>query len=190
MCVRAAGLAPCAVVLEEANRSGRMSASTAIQGPELINGDQRKAMDEEIGYTIADLQRVMRVHYDIIIYFVTSPEFLCLMEELKSLPAADRPTYVRDVLLSDTALMTRGIKVPSGVLIQRSAFGDRRPTLFAVKHFLPDGYRNVWENVNLTFDNEYLDSNVSREREICWRAPIEPAQQAQAMVDGVALEVV
>ena len=30
----------------------------------------------------------------------------------------------------------RGFTVPEGILIQASAFGDRRPTLFAVKKFL------------------------------------------------------
>lgn len=143
-----------------------------------------------LSYSQAQLQAVMRTHYDKIIDFITSEPFKALMEEMSAVSHRDRPRFVIDVLLNKNELAKRGVAVPDGILIQRSAFGDRRPTLFAVKHFLPDGYTNVWQNVNITFDNDYLDGSISREREICWREPLSPGIQAQAMVDGVELESV
>lgn len=143
-----------------------------------------------LGYSQAQLQAVMRAHYDKIIDFITSEPFKALMEEMSALSHLERPQFVRDVLLDKDALKTRGVTVPAGILIQRSAFGDRRPTLFAVKHFLPENFSDVWQNVNITFDNVYLDSAVSRDRETCWRAPLPPDVQAQAMVEGADLEAI
>ncbi|MEX2298797.1 MAG: hypothetical protein WD715_15390 [Dongiaceae bacterium] len=143
-----------------------------------------------LSYSQAELQAVMRTYYDKIIRFITSEPFKALMVEMSAIPHRERPRFVGDVLLNKKELAARGVVVPGGILIQRSAFGDRRPTLFAVKHFLPDGYTDVWQNVNITFDNDYLDSSVSRERATCWREPLPPDLQAQAMVDGVDLESV
>jgi hypothetical protein len=139
-------------------------------------------------YSQPDLKAVMREYYDKIIDFVTTDAFKELMLEMSALSPYERPKFVADVLINKDELKSRGVLVPDGILIQRSAFGDRRPTLFAVKHFLPDGYSDVWQNVNITFDNEYLDSNVSRDRETCWREPINPADQACLMAQGQALE--
>jgi len=141
-----------------------------------------------LNYSQAELQAVMRVHYDKIIDFITSTPFKTLMLEMSALSHLERPQFVHDVLLDKEALKQRGVVVPEGILIQRSAFGDRRPTLFAVKHFLPEKYTNVWQNVNITFDNFYLDDQVARDREVCWRAPLPPEVQAQAMADGIELE--
>jgi len=143
-----------------------------------------------LAYSQAELQAVMRTYYDKIIDFITTDAFKALMVEMSELSHRERPVFVHDVLLDNDVLRTRGVTVPDGILIQRSAFGDRRPTLFAVKHFLPERYSNVWQNVNITFDNAYLDEAVSRERDICWRAPLSPDRQAQAMTDGTALEAV
>jgi len=137
-----------------------------------------------LAYSQADLQRQMRIHYDKILDFITSPPFVSLMEEMSYISHLDRPQFVHDVLLNDAALRERSVEVPSGILIQRSAFGDRRPTLFAVKHFLPAEFSNVWQNVNITFDNEYLDGEISRNRDVCWRAPLSPELQALAMSEG------
>ena len=142
-----------------------------------------------LAYTIDELRDVMLEYCDKIIAFVTSEQFRAVMDEMSDLSHLERPLFVHDVLLNDTELKKRGVIAPEGILIQRSAFGDRRPTLFAVKHFLPEKYRNVWENVNITFDNEYL-TEVPRDREICWRAPLQPDEQAQAMVEGRPLEIV
>ncbi len=133
---------------------------------------------DKLDYSQDELQSVMRAHYDKLIAFVTTEEFKQLFEELMALPPQARPAFVQDVVIDRDQLRARGIEVPEGILIQRSAFGDMRPTLFAVKHFLPDRYRNVWENVNLTFDNAYGDDTVSRDKEICWRPPLDPAEQA------------
>ena len=141
-------------------------------------------------YSQAELQAVMRVHYDKLIDFVTSEPFKDLMLEMSELSHLERPQFVHDVLLDKEELKRRGVTVPDGILIQRSAFGDRRPTLFAVKHFLPEKYTNVWQNVNITFDNFYLDGEIARDRGSCWRAPLSPDVQAQAMADDLALEQV
>jgi len=140
-----------------------------------------------LAYTQAELQAVMRAHYDKIIDFIASAPFKALMEEMSGLSHLQRPEFVQRVLLDDDELAKRGVTAPPGILIQRSAFGDRRPTLFAVKHFLPDGYRDVWENVNITFDNEYVDAEVPRDRESCWREPLAPQAQAAAMANGRTL---
>ena len=71
-----------------------------------------------------------------------------------------------------TAQKERGLDVPDGVLIQTSAFGDRRPTLFAVKKFLPKKFHGAWENVNWTFSNEYVDEKVTRDPDASWRPPL------------------
>ena len=139
-------------------------------------------------YGEAELQAVMREHYNKIIDFVVSEPFKVLMLEMSELSHLERPQFVHDVLLDNEQLKQRGVVVPEGILIQRSAFGDRRPTLFAVKHFLPEKYTNVWQNVNITFDNVYLDDEISRDRDTCWRPPLPPNVQAQAMADGMALE--
>lgn len=143
-----------------------------------------------LAYSQRELQDVMRAHYDKIIDFITSAPFKALMEEMSDISHLDRPKFVREVLLDSDELNKRGVIVPPGILIQRSAFGDRRPTLFAIKHFLPKAYSDVWQNVNITFDNAYVDSSVARDRETCWRAPLPPDIQAQAMAQGVELETV
>lgn len=139
-----------------------------------------------IGYDALDydqpaLQQVMRAHYDKIIDFITQPAFEALMLEMSTLQPAERPRFVAEVLIDPEVLKRRGVTVPDGILVQRSAFGDQRPTLFAVKHFLPKAYANVWENVNITFDNAYVDAAVSRDRDTCWRAPLSPQQQAEVI---------
>ena len=143
---------------------------------------------DELSYTQSELQHVMRVHYDKIIDFITSDSFISTMEEMSEMSHLERPRFVSDVLLSKDELFKRGIEIPEGILIQRSAFGDRRPTLFAVKHFLPEKYSDVWQNVNITFDNEFVDSAISRERSKCWRPPLNPALQAEKMALGECLE--
>jgi hypothetical protein len=145
---------------------------------------------EGLAYDRDELTQVMRRTYDELIDFVTSSPFQELMTEFSAMTTAERVQFVRDVLLSDIELTRRGVDLPEGVLIQRSAFGDRRPTLFVVKKFLPDAYRDVWENVNITFDDEFADSSVSRDAHISWRPPLRVDMQAQAMAEGRDLESV
>jgi hypothetical protein len=139
---------------------------------------------EGLGYDQAELAGVMRRTYDEILAFITTPEFTELLAEMGTLGAARRPAFIAEVLLDPEELQQRGVVAPEGILIQRSAFGDRRPTLFVVKKFLPDKYRNVWQNVNITFDNEYEDHEVTRDAQLCWRPPLDPDDQARAMAEG------
>lgn len=141
-------------------------------------------------YSREELAAVMRAGYDTLIDFVSTPEFQALMTEFGALSPVERPRFVVDVVLDDEALAARGIVVPHGVLIQRSSFGDRRPTLFCVKTFLPDGYRDIWENVNLTFDNAFAGDSISREPEIAWRAPLPVDLAARVLAEGGDLEQV
>ncbi|MBO6602034.1 hypothetical protein [Rhodophyticola sp.] len=143
-----------------------------------------------LAYDRDELARVMRATYDEIIDFVTTPEFKALMTEMSALSPVERPRFVFDVLLNDEALASRGIVAPEGLLIQRSAFGDRRPTLFVVKKFLPEEYKNVWQNVNITFDNAFVDESVGRDPETSWRVPLPADVQAAAMARGKELETV
>lgn len=145
-------------------------------------------MYSKLSYSREELAHVMRVTYDELIDFVTTPEFVSIMTELGNLDAQARPVFVFSVLLDKEELAKRGIQVPDGVLVQRSAFGDRRPTLFCVKKFLPEKFANVWQNVNLTFDNQFFDESVSRASEIAWRPPLPVDVQADAMARGVDLE--
>ena len=139
-------------------------------------------------YDQAELRAVMRATYDELIDFVTTPEFQSILSEMHRLHQNERPKFVVDVLMSKDALSRRGVSVPDGILIQRSAFGDRRPTLFVVKKFLQEGYNDIWQNVNLTFDNQFLDSSVSRETDLSWREPLNFNLQANAIADGKPLE--
>lgn len=150
----------------------------------------RTAPYPQLGYSQADLARVMREHYDKVIDFITSPPFRRLMEEMSSISHIERPVFVIDVILNEEERALRGVQVPPGILIQRSAFGDRRPTLFVVKHFLPAEFADVWQNVNITFDNNSVDGSVARDRATCWRPPLSVDLQADAMAAGRSLEAV
>lgn len=137
-----------------------------------------------------ELSRVMREYYDDLIAFITTPAFRALHAELMSLPPQARPKFVMDVIMSPDELAARGVSVPEGILIQTSAFGDRRPTLFAVKKFLPEKYHKAWENVNWTFSNEYADEEVSREPESSWRPPLPVSLQNEAIASGIDIETI
>lgn len=147
-------------------------------------------MYSHLEYGQEELASAMRSTYDEIIDFVTTPGFKAVMDEFSALHAQDRPAFVANVLLNEIALAERGVDVPDGILIQRSAFGDRRPTLFVVKKFLPERFSDVWQNVNVTFDDEFEDATVSRDPEIAWRAPLPVELQAEVMAKGGNLEEV
>lgn len=143
-----------------------------------------------LDFDCQEIAAAMRLCYDRIISFVTTPEFKALHQELRGLPPTDRPNFVKAVILQPTELAKRGIVVPDDVLIQTSAFGDRRPTLFAVKIFLPSKFHKVWENVNLTFDNEYEDEQVSRGPDKAWRPPLRVELQNFLISKGANLDSV
>jgi hypothetical protein len=137
-----------------------------------------------------ELAAVMRSTYDELIEFISTPEFKAVHTELMALPEKDRPEFVQKVLLDPEELRRRGVEIPSGILIQMSAFGDRRPTLFAVKKFLPEKYHGAWENVNLTFSNTYDEDAISRDPQMAWRAPLPVALQNELIAQQVDLESV
>lgn len=141
-------------------------------------------------YDREELMAAMRKTYDEIINFVATDAFHEVMTEMGALRPEDRPKFVFDVLLSDDALAERGVTRPEGLMIQRSAFGDRRPTLFVCKKWLPEKYKNVWQNVNITFDNAFVDDSVSREQETNWRHPLPIEEQEVAIAKGRELETI
>ena len=137
-----------------------------------------------------ELSSVMRTTYDELIEFIRQPAFRAIYDELMNLPKEARPAFVVEVLLDSRELSNRGVIVPDGILIQTSAFGDRRPTLFAVKKFLPEKYHGAWENVNWTFSNEYDDEEISRDSADAWRPPLPVVLQNALMANNVNLESV
>jgi hypothetical protein len=137
-----------------------------------------------------ELTAAMREGYDDLIAFITRPAFQALHAELMALPATERPGFVSSVILSPDELAARGIDVPEGILIQASAFGDRRPTLFAVKKFLPKKFHKAWENVNWTFSNDFNIEDIRRDPENAWRPPLPVSLQNALMSADQALESV
>ena len=146
---------------------------------------------DALEFTKEELQQEMRSNYDELLDFFFSDEFQKVWTDLKAMSSVERHGYVKRVLLNKDVLKSeRGIDVPENILIQRSAFGDRRPTLFCLKKYLPEKYHCVWENTNLTFDEEFDDITVSRDNKVSWRAPIRPDIQALLVGVGFPLEEV
>lgn len=141
-----------------------------------------------LSFTRAELAAAMRATYDELIAFVSQPAFRTVHEELWNLPSSERPKFVNAVLVNRPELKRRGVDIPEGILVQTSAFGDRRPTLFAVKKFLPEKFHAAWENVNLTFDNEHDDGDVSRDPEMAWRKPLPVSLQSQLIATNAKLD--
>jgi hypothetical protein len=163
---------------------GRELSSCSVRQSAINTADRY----QHLRYGQQELAHVMRKTYDDLIAFVTTREFKSIMDELSEVGSQERPAFVLSVLLDKEELSRRGVHVPEGILIQRSAFGDRRPTLFCVKKYLPKEYSDVWQNVNLTFDERFSDDSVSRAPEIAWRPPLPVHFQAQAMANGESLE--
>jgi hypothetical protein len=137
-----------------------------------------------------ELAAVMRQTYDELIAFVTTPAFVALHDHMMALDPKDRPGFVTSVVMNRDELSKWDIVVPDGILIQTSAFGDRRPTLFAVKKFLPRKYHVVWENLNWTFDNDREKLNVPRSLDKAWRPPLPVVLQNRLMANGEDLQAV
>ena len=136
----------------------------------------------------AELAAVMRGVYDELIEVALTKAFRTMHAELMSLPKTERMAFVYNVILSPEERKKRGIEAPDDILFQTSAFGDRRPTLFVIKKFLPARYHGAWENLNITFDNEHSDGYVSRDPSMAWRPPLPVAVQSAAMACGVDLD--
>jgi hypothetical protein len=134
-----------------------------------------------------DLREVMRSNYDDLINFVVSEPFKSIIEEMYSLPLNDRPNFVQSKILNEKYLNERDVIVPEGILIQRSSFGDRRPTLFVVKKYLPKEYQVVWENVNITFDQTHENEKILRDAS-AWRKPLPFQVQSALQCLGMSVE--
>lgn len=145
---------------------------------------------EGLAFSRAELAAEMRRAYDDIIDFVSTPAFIRVHDELMALPATSRISFVAKALFSAEGLKRNGIEVPAGILIQNSAFGDRRPTLFVVKKMMPEKYQLVWENMNLSFFNEFREQDVSTSDENAWRAPLPVKLQNELLTSGASLESV
>jgi hypothetical protein len=152
---------------------------------------QEPAMDENypgLNFGPTQLAAAMRVVYDELIAFSATPSFRSLHAELMSQPKPDRMAFVLQVMLSDEERRKRGVETPDGILFQTSAFGDRRPTLYVIKKFLPAHFHATWENVNITFDNPFDDSEVSRDPAMAWRPPLPVALQSAALACDIPLD--
>jgi hypothetical protein len=90
--------------------------------------------------------------------FTETPQFQRVLAEMDALSFEERDLFVRRHLLVPGELERLGITPPEGILIQRSSFGDGRPTVFAVVKYLPNDYRKV----TITYDHREDVSWVTR----------------------------
>jgi hypothetical protein len=128
---------------------------------------------EKSELTREDLREVMLDHYSDLLDVYFSEEFQNLFQEMRNLPEKERPQFVEEVFLDEEVLRKEGVEIPEDVLIQRSSFGDRRPTLFCLKKYLPEEYQEkfAWQNVNITFDNDHENWPIL-DGEDAWRKPM------------------
>jgi hypothetical protein len=134
----------------------------------------------------AQIRGALSAAYHELIEFATTTAFQSLLTEMYELPATERPHFVNQVVLNQTAMQKRGIVPPSGIYIQRSSFGDRRPTLFCIKKFIPEEFQSHWQNANITFDNLTNVDDVPRDAR-AWRPPL-PFDVQQGLVTGALNE--
>ena len=126
------------------------------------------------------LLSAMKSGYRELLDFACKPEFQALLDELYSLAPHERIAFVNSVVLEPKQMAERGLEPPLGILIQRSSFGDRRPTLFCIKKYIDERLQTHWQNVNITFDNLYEDADIPRDH-AAWRRPL-PFELQQALV--------
>ncbi len=106
----------------------------------MSTSDQRTQLAEAVDAATGEL-----------IDFVATPAMAAVLAEYHALSDPERRAFVLNVLLEPAALAERGVLVPRGVTIQRTAFMDERPTQFAMVKHLPPGL--PWDKVTITFDN-------------------------------------
>ncbi|WP_433890220.1 hypothetical protein [Streptomyces sp. CA-111067] len=83
--------------------------------------------------------------------YTAAEPFQQMYRAMASMTWDEKATFVRTVLLDPEELERRGLTPPDGIRIQRSEFGDRRPTVFCVSRALPEGA--LWKRVTITFDH-------------------------------------
>lgn len=126
----------------------------------------------------------MLAGYKRLIEFAESIPFQRLLAELYGRLPTERPAFVTDVILNEAERQKRGVYVPYDILVLRSAFGDRRPTLFCLKKYLPVELHRYWQNVNITFDNPTQEEDASEES--AWRKPLPAGVQAAVIAAGIS----
>jgi hypothetical protein len=143
---------------------------------------------EGLHFNRRELSSAMEKCYKDIVDLITKASFQAVFAEMMAFSPAERPRFVMDVWLHSGELAKRSVHVPPGILIQTSAFGDRRPTLFVVKKYLPTKYHSAWENVNWTFNNEFGDEDVPSDPESSWRLPLRVSIQNAAIASNLDLQ--
>lgn len=108
-----------------------------------------------------DLTRWMADGLRAIARYTSSEPFRRMYDAMGGMSFEAKTRFVRTVLLNPDELERRGLTPPPGVRIQRSEFGDRRPTVFCVTQALPEGAQ--WKRMTITFDHG--DSFASQESE-------------------------
>lgn len=144
-----------------------------------MNGKVKKPQPLD-NFCKATLLLAMKKGYSELLNFACKPEFQAMLDELYSLAPHERPAFVNSVILNPSQMAKRGLKPPCDILIQKSSFGDRRPTLFCIKKYIDERLQTHWQNVNITFDNLYEDEDIPRGSE-AWRPPL-PFELQQALI--------
>lgn len=132
------------------DRTHKYENLTRIDYPKVEEDSQLPPLTREA------VQKEAREGFEEIRDFITTDAFIALLGELYDLAPEDRDGFVREVLLDPGQLTKRGIQTPRGIKIQRSQFGDHRPTIFCVTKLMPDGVRKV----TYTFDNESIPART------------------------------
>lgn len=83
--------------------------------------------------------------------YTAGEPFQRMYRDMAAMSMEDKTRFVRTVLLNPEELDRRGLTPPAGIRIQRSEFGDRRPTVFCVSQALPAGA--LWKRITITFDH-------------------------------------
>jgi hypothetical protein len=114
------------------------------------------AAAEDEGDLLADgvhpeLTRWMADGLRAIAEYTSSERFRRMYDAMEGMSFEAKCHFVRTVLLNPAELERRGLTPPAGVRIQRSEFGDRRPTVFCVTQALPEGAQ--WKRMTITFDH-------------------------------------
>lgn len=131
------------------------------------------------------LYQQMRKSYDELIDFIVDTPMKDIIEEMYTMPEDERPDFVSEKILNPEYLAGAGVSIPDDILIQRSSFGDGRPTLFVVKKYLDEDDRDIWENVNITFDQE-ADDGEQKAPEVSWQKPLPPTVLSACQALGIS----
>ena len=144
---------------------------------------------DDLPFTLFELQKSMSETYDELLDLFFSENFQNVWEHMKKQNGIARFNFISQTIL-DREVLKRdwSVIVPDQILIERSSFGDRRPTLFCLKKYLPEKFHQVWENVNLTFDEEYEMHSIPTTSDVAWREPLIPGVQSLLLAAGLPLE--